>query len=133
MTIDLRRHNTVLAGDERYFLFEDGGRARMVHDRCPHRGGPLSLGRRTPDGRRLTCPWHGTKVGVAALCRTALPMVRTGDTATVVLPTGPDEPVTVIHRHILANHTEAEAQAEAEAEAQAEATAAGTTNATAQA
>ncbi|MGI5185551.1 Rieske (2Fe-2S) protein [Dactylosporangium sp. CA-152071] len=106
MTIDLRRHNTVLAGDERYFLFHDAGRAWMVHDRCPHRGGPLSLGRRTPDGRRLTCPWHGTKVGVAALCRTALPMVRTGDTATVVLPAAPLDPggpVTVIHRHILAN------------------------------
>ncbi|MEV4139333.1 Rieske 2Fe-2S domain-containing protein [Dactylosporangium sp. NPDC049742] len=116
MTIDLRRHNTVLCGDERYFLFHDGGRARLVHDRCPHRGGPLSLGRRTLDGRRLTCPWHGTKVGVAALCRTALPMVRTGDTATVVLPGAPDDPgdgtpVTVIHRHILAN-LPAEADAE---------------------
>jgi phenylpropionate dioxygenase-like ring-hydroxylating dioxygenase large terminal subunit len=103
VTIDLRRHNTVLAGDERYFMFHDGGRARMVHDRCPHRGGPLSLGRRTPDGRRLTCPWHGTNVGVAALCRTALPMVRTGGTAVVVLPDGAAAPVTTIHRHILAN------------------------------
>lgn len=113
MTIDLRRHNTVLVGDDRYFVFEDAGRARMVHDHCPHRGGPLSLGRRTPDGRRLICPWHGTKIGVAAMCRTALPMVRTGDTATVVLPDNPaasaasaaavETPVTVIHRHILAN------------------------------
>lgn len=110
MTIDLRRHNTVLAGDDRYFVFDDDGRARLVPDHCPHRGGPLSLGRRTADGRRLTCPWHGTRVGVAALCRTALPMVRTGDTATAVLPDPPaDEagaggvPVSVIHRHILAN------------------------------
>ncbi|MDG6107973.1 Rieske 2Fe-2S domain-containing protein [Dactylosporangium aurantiacum] len=107
MTIDLRRHNTVLAGDDRYFVFDDDGRARLVHDHCPHRGGPLSLGRRTADGRRLTCPWHGTRVGVAALCRTALPMVRTGDTATAVLPDPPaggdGVPVTVIHRHILAN------------------------------
>ncbi|MEV4511083.1 Rieske (2Fe-2S) protein [Dactylosporangium sp. NPDC049525] len=105
MIIDLRRHNTVLAGDERYFLFQDadGERVRLVHDRCPHRGGPLSLGRRTPDGRRITCPWHGTKVGVAALCRTALPMVRSGRTAVVVLPDDAATPVTTIHRHILAN------------------------------
>ncbi|MEV0132789.1 Rieske 2Fe-2S domain-containing protein [Dactylosporangium sp. NPDC050688] len=113
MTIDLRRHNTVLAGDDRYFVFLDDGRARLVPDHCPHRGGPLSLGRRTADGRRLACPWHGTRVGVAALCRTALPMVRTGDTAIAVLPGPPagetgetgqaPVPVTVIHRHILAN------------------------------
>ncbi|MBB4956889.1 Rieske (2Fe-2S) protein [Micromonospora polyrhachis] len=102
--IDLRRHNTVLVGHERYFLFQTETRWRMVHDRCPHRGGPLSLARRTPDGRRLSCPWHGTKIGVAALCRTALPMVRSGDEATVVLPgTSQDAPVSVIRRRILAN------------------------------
>ena len=74
----------------------------VMDHRCPHRGGPLSLARRTPDGRRLSCPWHGTKVGVAAVQRSCLPMVRSGDEALVVLPDG-DAPVSLARKEILAN------------------------------
>jgi hypothetical protein len=104
VVMDLSRHNTVLVGHDSYFVFESDGRLQLVRDRCPHRGGPLSLARLTPDGRRLTCPWHGTKVATAALRRTSVPMVRTGDEAVVVLPDVPaDVPVTLIQRRILAN------------------------------
>jgi hypothetical protein len=104
VVMDLKRHNTVLAGHNRYFVFEADGRPLLVLDRCPHRGGPLSLSRLTPDGRRLVCPWHGTKVGTAAVKRTSVPMVRTGDEAVVMLPgEDADAPVTVIHKRILAN------------------------------
>jgi len=102
--LDLRAHNAVFVGHDRYFVLHTGGRRELVLDRCPHRGGPLSLARLTPDGRRLSCPWHGTKVGVVALRRTALPMVRTGERAVAVLsgvPTG--TPVTAVHKRILAN------------------------------
>ncbi|NKZ05358.1 Rieske 2Fe-2S domain-containing protein [Actinomadura latina] len=104
----MSRHNTLLVGHDRYFVLRSDGRSLLVHDHCPHRGGPLSLARRTPDGLRLTCPWHGTRVGVAALKRTCLPMVRSGDEAIVVLPDDmlPDDggaPVSVIRREILAN------------------------------
>jgi phenylpropionate dioxygenase-like ring-hydroxylating dioxygenase large terminal subunit len=103
VVMDLRRHNTVLVGHDRYFIFDADDRPLLVRDWCPHRGGPLSLGRRTTD-RRLACPWHGTKVGVAAVKRTSVPMVRTGDEAVVLLSDADaDVPVTVIHKHILAN------------------------------
>ncbi|MFG2088805.1 MULTISPECIES: Rieske (2Fe-2S) protein [unclassified Spirillospora] len=108
IVMDLSRHNTVMVGHDRYFVLHTEGRALLVLDRCPHRGGPLSLARLTPDGRRLSCPWHGTKVGVSAVKRTSLPMVRSGDEAVVVLPDGAEggdggAPISVIHREILAN------------------------------
>ncbi|HEY0639344.1 MAG TPA: Rieske 2Fe-2S domain-containing protein [Pseudonocardiaceae bacterium] len=104
VVMDLSRHNVLVVGDRRWFVLETAGRAELVLDSCPHRGGPLSLARLTPDGRRLACPWHGTRVGTAAVRRTALPMVRTGDEAVVVLPgVGPEVPVTARRRRVLAN------------------------------
>lgn len=104
VTIDLREHNTVMAGHDRFFVFRSAGKVQLVRDSCPHRGGPLSLARLTPDGKRLTCPWHGTRVGVAAIVRTAVPMVRTGDRAAVILTdVDAQAPISVIRRRILAN------------------------------
>ncbi|MDL4773906.1 Rieske (2Fe-2S) protein [Actinomadura xylanilytica] len=103
IVMDLSRHNTVMVGHDRYFILQADGRRLLVRDYCPHRGGPLSLARRTPDGRRLSCPWHGTKVGVAAVQRTCLPMVLSGDEAVVLLPEGEDAPVSVIRKEVLAN------------------------------
>jgi Rieske 2Fe-2S protein len=104
VVMDLRRHNTVLVGHHRYFIFHTDGRHLLVRDWCPHRGGPLSLSRLTVDRRRLVCPWHGTKVGTAAVKRTSVPMVRTGDEAVVMLTDAEaDAPVTVIQKRILAN------------------------------
>ncbi|CNE62623.1 Rieske [2Fe-2S] domain [Mycobacterium tuberculosis] len=102
IVMDLSRHNTLMVGHDRYFVLRSDGRPLLVRDHCPHRGGPLSLARRTPDERRLICPWHGTRVGIAAVRRTCLPMVRSGDEAVVLLPDG-DAPVSVIRREILAN------------------------------
>jgi hypothetical protein len=102
--LDLREHNMVLAGHDRYFLLRADGQTQLVRDSCPHRGGPLSLARLTTDGRRLSCPWHGTKIGVAALRRTAVPMVRSGDRAMAILAdVAPEAPLSVIRREILAN------------------------------
>jgi hypothetical protein len=103
IVMDLSRHNTLLVGHDRYFVLRSEGRSLLVHDHCPHRGGPLSLARRTPDERRLICPWHGTRGGVAAVRRTCLPMVRSGDEAVDVLPDDDGAPVSVIRREILAN------------------------------
>jgi phenylpropionate dioxygenase-like ring-hydroxylating dioxygenase large terminal subunit len=43
---------------ERVALVRDGGRVYGLHDRCPHRGVPLSQGRREFAGM-LTCAYHG--------------------------------------------------------------------------
>jgi hypothetical protein len=104
VVVDLNRYNTVLVDHSRYFVFESEGRHELVLDRCPHRGGPLSLARLTPDGRRLTCPWHGTRVATAALRRKSLPMVRSGHEAVIVFPGLADQvPITLVRRQILAN------------------------------
>ncbi|MGH6878534.1 MAG: Rieske 2Fe-2S domain-containing protein [Rhizomicrobium sp.] len=38
-----------------------------LHDRCPHRGTPLSLGRTEDDG--ITCAYHGWRFGADGACR----------------------------------------------------------------
>jgi phenylpropionate dioxygenase-like ring-hydroxylating dioxygenase large terminal subunit len=43
---------------EKLVLIRDAGRAYALHDRCPHRGVPLSLGRQQFPGT-LSCPYHG--------------------------------------------------------------------------
>ncbi len=52
-----RPTGTTLCGD-RIALIRDGGTAYALHDRCPHRGVPLSLGNQQFPGT-LSCPYHG--------------------------------------------------------------------------
>ncbi|MDR3390280.1 MAG: nitrite reductase small subunit NirD [Sulfuriferula sp.] len=40
----------------------DGDQVFALHDRCPHRGGPLSQG--IVAGKTVTCPLHGWKIGL---------------------------------------------------------------------
>ena len=49
-------------------LFRDAeGRPSALHDRCPHRGAPLSLGR-LADGA-IACPYHGWRFDGEGACR----------------------------------------------------------------
>ena len=44
-------------------LFRDGtDRVYALHDRCPHKGGPLSQG--IVSNGRVTCPLHGMNIGL---------------------------------------------------------------------
>ena len=104
-TLDVRDHNTVFLRDDRYFVFEHGGRLFLVPDKCPHRGGPLSLGARSADQKRLVCPWHGSRIACAWLRRQSMPIVRRGTEITAYLPDPEDAatPVFLAKRRILAN------------------------------
>lgn len=49
-------------------LFRDTqGRARALHDRCPHRFAPLSMGTLCEDGA-LQCPYHGLRFDAGGAC-----------------------------------------------------------------
>lgn len=41
----------------------DGDKVFALHDRCPHKGGPLSQG--IVHGDKVTCPLHGWNIGLA--------------------------------------------------------------------
>jgi nitrite reductase/ring-hydroxylating ferredoxin subunit/uncharacterized membrane protein len=47
------------AGRTRLLVVLQGGRIRVLENRCSHRGGPLSEG--TIDGDCVTCPWHASR------------------------------------------------------------------------
>ena len=71
-------------------VFNVGGRFYALHNRCPHRGGPLCLGavtgltRATEDfgyaygdeGRILRCAWHGWEFEIETGRAVAAPKVR---------------------------------------------------------
>jgi nitrite reductase/ring-hydroxylating ferredoxin subunit len=65
---------------ERIVLVRDGDDVRALHDRCPHRGVPLSLGRRQFPGT-ISCPYHGWTYNLrdGRLC--------------AVITDGPDSPI----------------------------------------
>jgi nitrite reductase/ring-hydroxylating ferredoxin subunit len=68
-----------LCGEQVVFI-RDGGRAYALHDRCPHRGIPLSLGSREFPGT-ISCAYHGWTY-------------RLGDgVLTAVITDGPDSPI----------------------------------------
>ncbi|MGH9073501.1 MAG: DUF2231 domain-containing protein [Acidimicrobiales bacterium] len=49
----------VSADGVRMVAVRTGGTARVLADRCSHRGGPLSEGHR--QGNCIVCPWHGSR------------------------------------------------------------------------
>ena len=52
---------------DRIVLFRTAhGAPVALHDRCPHRGSPLSLGRIVED--TLQCAYHGFRYGVSGQC-----------------------------------------------------------------
>ena len=76
---------------EKVVLIRDGGVAYALHDRCPHRGVPLSLGNQQFPGT-LSCAYHGWtyRLSDGKLC--------------AVITDGPDSPicgkVTVARYHV---------------------------------
>ncbi len=53
-----RRPKAVKVAGEKILLMREGGKVRALNDRCPHRGVPLSAGRREFPGT-ITCIYHG--------------------------------------------------------------------------
>jgi phenylpropionate dioxygenase-like ring-hydroxylating dioxygenase large terminal subunit len=75
-----RKPRSIRLCGEQIMLVRDRGRVHALHDRCPHRGVPLSAGRREFPGL-ITCAYHGWCYDLA-----------TGRLE-VVLTDGPDSPI----------------------------------------
>ena len=104
LEIDSQEHNYFIVGDEPFFLLETCNEKKMIcPDRCPHRGGPLHLGKMNCQTKSLTCPWHHMTIMPGALNRRSIPAVSNGPTIFAVFPVEPDTPVRRQHRRILAN------------------------------
>lgn len=82
--LDWPTHNAVHVGDETYFCLVVDGVLNLLPSRCPHRGGPLHLGR--VELGRLACPWHGSTFRLDRMCARGVPAVRTGDRLVAYVP-----------------------------------------------
>jgi nitrite reductase (NADH) small subunit len=71
-------------------LTPEPGVSFLVNAICPHRGGPLHLGRLDLEAGAVHCPWHERRVSLRHLQREALPLVRWRDHAVAVVPDEPD-------------------------------------------
>ncbi len=97
-------HNYVTIGEQSFFLLMTCNEGmRVCRDGCPHRGGPLHLGRMDCRTKSLTCPWHETVFTEQALSRRCVPSVKSGDKVTVIVPAEPGAPVHRVWKRIIAN------------------------------
>jgi nitrite reductase (NADH) small subunit len=76
--------NSVIVGGENYFTMIRDGTVHLITSRCPHRGGPLRLGK-VHEGR-LRCPWHGNSFRVDRLCARGVSTVQRGDRVIAYVP-----------------------------------------------
>lgn len=83
--------NMALVGGRHFVIISTLEGDVVVDDRCPHRGGPLRLGRRECGTGALRCPWHATVLPEKRLLQRALPGVRVRNRLHVLLPDGEGE------------------------------------------
>ena len=85
-----RRCSKVRRLGEDWLLFrQSDGTLRMLADRCPHRGAPLSLGQHLGD--RVACQYHGVQVdgdGTVSLGARACPAATSRASRLVAQPAG---------------------------------------------
>lgn len=87
--VDPRQTNLLEVGGRRFFLFRTGREILLVADACPHRGGPLHLGRWDPHAEVIQCPWHSQRITLKHLRKDAIPLVFRRDEAVAVFPEEP--------------------------------------------
>lgn len=85
-TFDRSEGQLLTLGRHRFFIFSDPeGSEHIIPDRCPHRGGPLSMGSWDAETCKLTCPWHNRSWPASTLIKKELPTIRVSGKWTVYL------------------------------------------------
>ncbi|MDH0646518.1 Rieske 2Fe-2S domain-containing protein [Pseudomonas sp. GD03858] len=78
--------NRVQVGETLYFRNSGPKGAQFLPATCPHRGGPLHLGKASGDGQDIVCPWHDIPYKTCRLERKALVSVRVGNQLSFIVP-----------------------------------------------
>ena len=100
--IDSTEHNYLMVQQEPYFLLRTSPHQCLVtRAACPHRGGPLNLGKWDSRTNSLTCPWHGMCLTKMALESRSVPSVRSDNTITAIFPVPEDSPVERLHKMVI--------------------------------
>lgn len=78
--------NFIEIGEQRFLVLRDEGKGcHTISAKCPHRGGPLHLGKVEDGGHFLKCPWHKTRVSIPHLLRNGLPTIKTRGRVSIVV------------------------------------------------
>lgn len=73
LSFDARDYNVISVNGEELHVRSIAEQVYVLRSRCPHRGGPLRLGRIRDEV--IVCPWHGTKVALSRCVAGAAPTV----------------------------------------------------------
>ena len=88
ISFDLEAANSLSVDTRRYFVVDLDGQVLVAASECPHRGGPLHLGKRSACGMRIVCPWHDNSYARETVARRSLPAVVKGTRISVVAEDG---------------------------------------------
>ncbi|OGT37400.1 MAG: hypothetical protein A3F11_07225 [Gammaproteobacteria bacterium RIFCSPHIGHO2_12_FULL_37_14] len=76
---DSKEYNFITIDKNKYFIFKGiNGKNVIIPDHCPHRGGPLHLGKWDEKKEAIICPWHRIACKKQYLIHNGLPAVRVG-------------------------------------------------------
>ncbi len=99
---DSEEHNYLIVQEVPYFLLRISPHECLVtRAKCPHRGGPLNLGKWDCLTNSLTCPWHGMCLTKMALESRSVPSVRSENMITAIFPLPEDTPVEILRRMVI--------------------------------
>ncbi|MBY0545340.1 MAG: Rieske 2Fe-2S domain-containing protein [Gammaproteobacteria bacterium] len=62
--------------DDNYFFVCLNEKKFAIKDKCPHRGGPLSLGSVCEKSNSIKCPWHDNYLKIKLLVKRSLIGIR---------------------------------------------------------
>ena len=71
-----QKNQYVIYSDERFFLSKLSDKNYLIPDKCPHRGGPLSLGSFCKKTGGIECPWHNSVIKPVTLIKRSIPAIR---------------------------------------------------------
>ncbi|MBD8512882.1 Rieske 2Fe-2S domain-containing protein [Photobacterium sp. CAU 1568] len=88
ISLDSKKNNRLAVNDQKFFIkrVEHDGKVWVLPSECPHRGGPLHLGKQCEKTGAIVCPWHDNRISMHCIKRSSLPAISNKDLVHVVLP-----------------------------------------------